>query len=228
MPTDDMILESKGRLLKSSNSIDMSIPSPFLFHDWYNQHTGAVEDCTSGWDLPYFKYACSQTQPELDFQSYRPVKAFEMTGPPVQRDRRDSLGFALQPASESRHKLESNHVSDTSHDSSTHGCPLPLEDLSSHNTEFVADDSSHVLDNAILRLEPTGTVVDPESSWTQTRSTPTDSLEGDRDILQIFQANQDSTRSSSIEIPFRVKNVSTATTIINTVAPYAANPAATC
>jgi hypothetical protein len=228
MPTNNMVLETADRCTDSGKSINADIPSPFLYHGMTDKYAPSLDEFNPGWDLPCFDYARDQTQPEPDFDSYRPVDSIELTDLPVHRDRRDSLGFALQPVSESRHKLESSHVSDTSHDSSSHGCPLLVEESPSHNADFAGDDSNHILADALSRLEQTGTAVDPEWSWAQTSSATSGSLDEDRDFLQIFQASEDSLKSSNIEIPSPLSNRSRVGVIVNTVVPYTANRAATC
>lgn len=113
---------------------DVTIPSPFLYHTLENEYVAPSNDMPSSWGIPYFEYAYGQAPPQPDFTSYRQVTAPSQSR--IVMKRRESLGFALGDAATSRHKAEESRISNESHDSSTHGCPLPCLSVSPDQCGF--------------------------------------------------------------------------------------------
>ena len=109
---------------------DVNIPSPFLYHGPQHEYVAPANDCQPGWGIPYFEYACGQAQPEPDFTSYRPVTAISQTRPALFK-RQESLGTILCAATSSQHRAEASHISDETHDSSTH-LSHPFREVSDH------------------------------------------------------------------------------------------------
>ncbi|ETI22615.1 hypothetical protein G647_06691 [Cladophialophora carrionii CBS 160.54] len=102
----------------------LEFPSPLFYHDAQHGYIPPSDTVHPAWGIPYFEYACGQAQPEPDFVSYRSMPAAPQTRPPL-FERQESLGLALCAPASSKHRLEESCISDESHDTSTHGCPLP-------------------------------------------------------------------------------------------------------
>ncbi|EXJ58409.1 hypothetical protein A1O7_05834 [Cladophialophora yegresii CBS 114405] len=108
----------------SGYAASVEIPSPFLYHDAQYGYIPPSNTVDPAWAFPYFGYACGQVQPEPDFVSYRSMSTAPQARPPL-FERKESLGLAFCAPTSSKHRLEPSCISDESHDTSTHGCPLP-------------------------------------------------------------------------------------------------------
>ncbi|OQU95261.1 hypothetical protein CLAIMM_01494 [Cladophialophora immunda] len=107
---------------------DVRIPSPLLYHNSQLEYVRPSNDPRPTWSAPGFEFAHGQQKPEPDFTSYRPIENSDTQDERTNLQRHGSLGFAICTAASSRHKAEASHISDDSHDSSTHGDASPLPD----------------------------------------------------------------------------------------------------
>ncbi|KIY00737.1 uncharacterized protein Z520_03402 [Fonsecaea multimorphosa CBS 102226] len=123
---------------------DVRIPSPLLYHNSPFDYVRPSNERQLTWS---FELACGQPKPEPDFSSYRPVENRATQDERTHVQRHGSLGFAICTAASSRHKAEASHISDESHDSSTHGvAPLPEDCLESRECAWRNQDYSRTAD----------------------------------------------------------------------------------
>ncbi|KAJ9609495.1 hypothetical protein H2200_005822 [Cladophialophora chaetospira] len=196
---------------------DIEIPSPLLYHNLDDGYVPPSNNAAPCWGIPYFEYAYGQARPQPDFTSYRPVAA-----PALPRrasvDRRESLGFALGGAASSRHKAEESHISNESHDSSTHGCPLPrLSD---------APDSSSQCKhgNDFFCESPLDVPLDPEWSWAGDVPRPGRHEEAERSYS--FPCGGDDLVYPTLPTPAYIRDALAANYMLNNVVQPWANQAA--
>ncbi|EXJ68879.1 uncharacterized protein A1O5_07811 [Cladophialophora psammophila CBS 110553] len=133
---------------------DVGIPSPLLYHNSQLQYVPPSDDARPNWSNPCFEFAYGQQKLEPDFTSYRPTAGGSIQAERAGLPRRESLGFALCTAASSRHKPEASHISDESHDSSTHGdlpsSPVDCPDSRGATGNIQYHSSTGDVDNAQL------------------------------------------------------------------------------
>ncbi|OAP60113.1 hypothetical protein AYL99_05115 [Fonsecaea erecta] len=108
---------------------DIRIPSPLLYHNAQFDYVRPSDAPPLAWSSSFSEYIHGQQKPEPDFTSWRPVEDSVTQDERTDLQRHGSLGFAICTASSSKHRAEASHISDESHDSSTHRfVPSPGDD----------------------------------------------------------------------------------------------------